>query len=146
MVAGIALLATMLACPAAIAHSHKKKGLQIVHPWTFATSKPGGEVRVCMKIKNSSGAPDRLVGVTTLAAAKAELRAGEGSAPAAAIDVAAGSQVELDTKGPHILLSGVKKRLNAYDTFKLTLVFEKTGRVIVDVQVEEDEQGSAVRH
>jgi copper(I)-binding protein len=35
------------------------------------------------------------------------------------------------------VLTGLKKRLNAYDTFRLTLVFEKAGRVPIDVMVEE---------
>ena len=39
--------------------------------------------------------------------------------------------------GPHILLSGMKKQLGAYDAFVMTLVFERAGKVEVEVQVEE---------
>jgi copper(I)-binding protein len=34
-------------------------------------------------------------------------------------------------------LTGVKKAFNAYHDFKMTLVFEKAGRMVVDVMVEE---------
>lgn len=41
--------------------------------------------------------------------------------------------------GPHIVLSGLKKPLRAYDSFALTLVFEKAGTVNVQVSVEEQQ-------
>src|SRR5712692_6740688 len=68
------LLAAAIAAPAALAHSDKKNGLEIVHPWTFATTDAGGTTRVFMKIKNLTGAPERLVGASTATAAKTELR------------------------------------------------------------------------
>lgn len=146
------LLAAAFAPPAAMAHSHKRKGLEIVHPWTFASAGTGGVVQVCMKIKNTSGAPDRLLGATTSAAAKVELRAPEGDVagrstrPLSAIAIPAGKDIELMRKGSHLLLTGVKRRLDAYDTFKLTLVFAKAGRVVVEVMVEENGEGTAHKH
>ena len=35
------LFSVALAPTAVIAHSHKKKGLEIVHPWTHETADPG---------------------------------------------------------------------------------------------------------
>jgi len=63
--------------------------------------------------------------------------ASQAAKPVAAIHVGAGADVELVRNGPHLLLSGLKKRLDAYDTFKLTLVFEKAGSMVVEVAVEE---------
>jgi len=63
--------------------------------------------------------------------------ASQAAKPVAAILVGAGADVELVRNGPHLLLSGLKKRLDAYDTFKLTLVFEKAGSMVVEVAVEE---------
>ena len=45
-----------------------------------------------------------------------------------------------------MVLTGLKKRLDAYDSFKLTLVFEKAGRVVVDVAVEEAETKEPHKH
>jgi copper(I)-binding protein len=133
------LLAVALAPPAASAHSHKKKGLEIVHPWTPATTeKTAATTPVFMKIKNA-GAADRLLRASTPVAAGVALHeaVAADAKPVAAILVGAGAEVELVRNGPHLLLSGLKKRLDAYDTFKLTLVFEKAGSMVVEVAVEE---------
>ena len=146
------LLAAAVAVPAALAHSDKKNGLEIVHPWTFATSDAGGTIRVFMKIKNVTGAPERLVGASTATAVTTELQepAADGASapgkPLAAVVVSPGKDAELTRDGPHLLLTGVKKRLNAYDSFKLTLVFEKAGRVVVNVMVEEAETEEPHKH
>jgi len=143
------LLAVAIAPSVAEAHSHKRKGLEIVHPWTSATLTAGAAVAVCMKIKNRSGAPERLIGASTAAAMKTELveGGGEGGAgvpkPVAAILIAPGTDTALARNGPHLLLSGMKRRLNAYESFKLVLVFEKAGRITVDVAVEETEEEPA---
>ena len=60
--------------------------------------------------------------------------------------VGADNDVELDRKGPHLLLSGLKKRLNAYDSFTMTLVFEKAGSMVVEVAVEEAETVAPHKH
>jgi periplasmic copper chaperone A len=143
------LLAAAFAPPAAVAHSHRKNGLEIVHPWTFATSGTGGVAQVCMKIKNASGAPERLLRASSPAAASVEFREPAGAGlppkPLASLPIPAGQDVELTATGAHLLLSGVRKRLDAYDSFKLTLVFEKAGRVVVDVMVEEAEPETPAR-
>ena len=51
--------------------------------------------------------------------------------------------MQLTAKGPHLALTGLKQRLDAYDSFKLTLVFEKAGRMVVDVMIEEAIHGAA---
>jgi periplasmic copper chaperone A len=146
------LLAAAVTAPAAMAHSDKKNGLEIVHPWTFATAGAGGTTLVFMKIKNLTGAPERLVGASTTTAAKVELRepAGDGanaaSKPTAAVMVGPGSAAELSRNGPHLVLTGLKKQLNAYDSFQMTLVFEKGGRMVVEVMVEEAEAESSHKH
>ena len=138
----IALLAGLVLAGSAHGHSHKFKSLEIVHPWCFETSDTAKPVAVFMTIRNAGGRPDKLLGATTPMAAKAELReAGaaaetEGKAIGA---VAVGSRGEVNLKrgGPHILLTGMKKQLSPYDSFLMTLVFERTGKVEVEVMVEE---------
>jgi copper(I)-binding protein len=133
--------AAMLVATAAQAHSHKFKKLEIVHPWCIETNDTAKPVAVYMTIRNADGRPDGLLSATTSMAAKAELREA-GAAPAEGHvigSVAVGGRGEVDLKrtGPHILLSGMKKQLNPYDSFLLTLRFERAGKVEVEVMVEE---------
>ena len=64
----------------------------------------------------------------------------------AALRVPAGGELVLSANGPRLLLSGFKKRLNAYDSFKITLVFEKAGRMEVEVMVEEADTKEPHKH
>ena len=147
------LLAVAFAPPAVLAHSHKKGGVEIVHPWTYPVSdKAGGTTRVFMKIKSLTGVPERLVGASTPAAARTQLQETTGDSPGASGKVVAsvviepGKETQLSRNGPHLVLIGVRKRLDAYDSFKLTLVFEKAGRVVVDVAVEEADTKEPHQH
>jgi copper(I)-binding protein len=137
--------------PPATGHSHKKKNLEIVHPWTSETvQKEATTARVFMTIRNSGRLPDRLISASTAHAEKVELATGEDAAKdggsAAPFSIAPGKALVMGAKGQHLVLTGVKKALNAYDGFKLALVFEKAGRVVVDVMVEEAEAHEQHQH
>jgi copper(I)-binding protein len=130
----VLLAAAVLAVPA-VPHSHKKNGLEIVHPWTPTTAKGATSARIFMTIKNAGGRPDRLVSASTMRADKVQLNdAGKGSA---AFSVRSGEELALYADGPSLVLIGLRKPLEAYDDFKMTLVFEKAGRIAIDVMVEE---------
>ena len=133
--------ATVLAASAAQAHSHKVKKLEIVHPWCIETSDTAKPVAVFMTIRNAGARPDKLLSATTSMAAKAELReAGSDAATGnviGSVAVGRGGEVDLKRNGPHILLSGMKKQLSPYDSFPMTLRFERAGKVEVEVMVEE---------
>jgi periplasmic copper chaperone A len=152
-IAALLLLAVALAPPAAMAHSHKKKSLEVVHPWTPATAETNvANVPVYMKLKNTGSAPERLLRATTELADKVELieprTQGSMTLPTVttALSVPAGGELVLSADGPRLLLGGVKKRLDAYDIFKLTLVFEKAGTMEVEVMVEEAETKEPHKH
>ena len=147
------LLAAALAPPAALAHSHKKETLEIVHPWTTAmVEERVVNVAVYMKLKNQGRAPERLLGATSPHADKVELiepKVVDGvKLPTAsqAFTIPARGELVLGPDGPRLLLSGFKKRLDAYDSFELTLVFEKIGRMVVEVMVEEAEIKEPHKH
>ena len=127
--------AVLLLATAAQAHSHKVKSLEIVHPWCIETSDTAGAVSVFMTIKNS-GRPDRLLRAMTSIAGKAELRLAD-EKPVPSVGLATHSATDLKRDGPHIQLSGVTKQLSPYDSFFMTLVFERAGKVEVEVMVEE---------
>jgi len=133
--------AVVLSASVAQAHSHKLKALEIVHPWCIETEDTTKPVVVSMTIKNAGSKPDKLLRASVSSAAKTELRAGvspdaEGGV-IASVPVGGRGEVNLKRGGPHILLSGVKKPLGAYDSFLMTLTFERAGKVEVEVMVEE---------
>jgi periplasmic copper chaperone A len=131
----VALLAAAVMALPAVAHSHKTKRLEIVHPHTAQTQKGSVTARVLMTIKNSGRAPDRLVSASTSKANKVELNGA--SKGGAAFVIKGGDVLGLAGDGPSVVLVGLKKPLDAYDDFKMTLVFEKAGRIAIDVMVEE---------
>ncbi|MDX2157339.1 MAG: copper chaperone PCu(A)C [Hyphomicrobiaceae bacterium] len=139
------ILATLLAlcfgAAIAVAHGVKTRTIEVVHPWTFGASA-GDDINVCMKIKNIGRRDDRLVRAQTPLATSVSLvepvpAAPQGSRTVQAIGVKAGQHAELALSGQSILLRGFKKPLSPYDTFTLSLVFEKAGRIDVEVLVEE---------
>ena len=133
--------AALLAASAAHAHSQKFKTLEIVHPWCIETEDSAKPVVVSMTIKNAGAKPDKLLRASASNAAKTELRAG--GAPDAegklipSVPVDGRGEVNLKRGGPHILLTGVKKPLFPYDSFLMTLTFQRAGKVEVEVMVEE---------
>jgi copper(I)-binding protein len=134
----VAVLAAAVWVAPATAHSHKAKGLEIVHPYTLQTRKDAVSARVLMTIKNSGRAHDRLLSASTIRATKVELNgAGRGGA---AFVIKSGEELGLAGDGPSVMLVGLNKPLYAYDDFKMTLVFEKAGRIAIDVMVEEAQQ------
>jgi copper(I)-binding protein len=142
MIRALTLAASLVfAASAAHAHSHKLKTLEIVHPWCLETEDTTKPVVVSMTIKNGGSKPDKLLRASAASAAKTELR--DGLPPEAergviaSIPVGGRAETNLKRGGPHILLTGVKKPLGAYDSFLMTLTFERAGKVEVEVMVEE---------
>src|SRR5262245_31730913 len=117
----VIMLAAAALAASATAHSHKAKGLEIVHPHTLQTQKGAVTARVIMTVRNDGRTPDRLVSASTPRAAKVELKAGKGGA---AFVIKAGGELGLAGDGPSVVLIGLKKPLDAYDDFEMTLVFE----------------------
>lgn len=148
-----AVAASFLQPGGVLAHSHKQKGLEIVHPWCFATGDPSVKTNaVYMLIKNLTKRPDRLIDATSTSAQKIEIREPIKAAPGAetravsGVAIKGGQEVALKRTGPHLLLSGLAKPLGPYDSFLMTLVFERAGEIEIEVVVEEAERvGDAIR-
>jgi copper(I)-binding protein len=121
------------------AHDHEAKGIEVVRAWAPAMSEADTKsTAVYMTIKNRSHAGDRLIGARTRAASKVEIREpGEAPKSVAAVTIDAGKDLELSSTGHYLLLTGVSSRLQVHDRFKLALEFERVGRVVVDVIVED---------
>ena len=133
----------LLGAGVAHAHSVKTKSIEIIHPWTYETAgvlEPSAPV--FMKFKNHGRRSDRLLGAVTSRATTVELRGapqlGSGvTQRVAAIEIKPAQDVELSASGYSLQLSGVTKAFSAYDTFKMTLTFERAGRIEIEVLIEE---------
>jgi periplasmic copper chaperone A len=126
----VALLAAALVSASAVAHEYQLKTLAIDHPFTRATPPGGSVAGAFMAIANQGKDADRLVGVTSPAAAVVRMR------PVQGIDLKAGATVQLKPGGFHVMLEGLKQPLKLGDEIPLTLRFEKAGSIDVMVQVE----------
>ena len=134
----VMVVALVLAATAsALGHQITHKALTIVHPWVPETEAKDKEVRVSMRVKNVGRLSDRLLRAQTPVAEEVIIQNEQGQ-PIASTTIRARSELSLTAKGDHILLRGLRQPLRAYDTFRLTLVFEKAGSVPVDVTVEDD--------
>jgi copper(I)-binding protein len=104
---------------------------------TASSQKVGGAFLTL----TDSGAPDRLLSASTPAAEMVELHqtVSDGGVmkmvPVAALDLVPGQPVELKPGGYHLMLMGLKQRLDVGATFPLTLTFAKAPPVTVTVTV-----------
>jgi len=139
----LALALTAIALvPLAAGHGVKSRSIEIVHPWVHETPAAGGDVPVYMVLKGLGRSGDRLIGASTPMAESVELRMpGKAGTPSMiavpSIGVGPKARVELKPAGPHLLMQKTAKPLAAYDSFRMTLVFERAGRIEVEVLVEE---------
>jgi copper(I)-binding protein len=95
-----------------------------------------------MKITNNGSAPDRLIGGSSdvassfevhemsMAGGVARMRPVQGG-----LEIKPGQSVELKPGSYHVMFTGLKKPLGAGERIKVTLVFEKAGKVDVDYDV-----------
>ncbi|HTW50978.1 MAG TPA: copper chaperone PCu(A)C [Stellaceae bacterium] len=127
----------MLFSGAALAQGNE---VQITNAWARAT--PGGAQTAAAYVTVESTAGDRLTGVSTPAAQKAEIHEMSmvGNVmkmrQVAGIDLPAGKAVTLKPGGYHIMLTGLAKPLQEGQTFPLTLDFAKAGARQITVSVE----------
>ncbi|MFN0043284.1 MAG: copper chaperone PCu(A)C [Alphaproteobacteria bacterium] len=127
--------ATMVA-----AHEFKHGELRIAHPWARATTID--RTAAYLQISNVGSEGDRLLGAEAEIAERVELhmtKTESGVArmlPVDAIAVPARKTIALEPGGYHIMLVGLKRKLAANDTVPLTLVFERAGKVAVQLAVQ----------
>jgi periplasmic copper chaperone A len=113
----------------------------VTQVWARAT--PGMAETGAAYLTLTSAAADRLTGVSTSVAKKAEMHKMkmEGTVmkmrQIAGIDLPAGQPVTLKPGAVHIMLVGLTAPLKAGQSFPLTLHFEKAGTQVVSVAVEQ---------
>ena len=132
------LLGTSLA-----AHDFRAGDLAIGHPWTRAVAARAPTAAGYMTIRNAGSAPDRLLGAETPQAGRVELH--EMSMTdgimrmrpvPGGIALPPGQEVRLAPGGLHLMLIGPQGDFAQGARVPLTLVFERAGRVEVELAVE----------
>jgi copper(I)-binding protein len=140
----VALLAVLLAASASAAHAkdYHAGSLDITGPWSRATPKGAPVAAGYLTIKNDGTTADRLVGVSSDAAAKVkmhEMSMANGVMKmrpiTGGLEIKPGETVELKPEGLHLMFIKPKSQLKQGDHVKATLEFEKAGKVDVDFDV-----------
>ncbi len=144
-----ALLVTALLSNLAAAADYTLGDLTIHKPWARASIGQAQAGAAYLTVMNKGSLPDRLIAAEGTVANRVELHTHmmDGGVmrmrPVKAIEVAPGEPAVLKPGGLHVMLMGLKAPLVKGESFPLTLVFEKAGRIEVDVPICE---GTAMEH
>lgn len=109
--------------------------------WSKATPKRATTAAIYMRLRDCGTAGDRLTGIETSAAERAELHSVKiedgvmRMRPVDGIEVPAGGSVDLAPGKLHAMLTGLRHPLKEGDVVPVTLIFEKAGRVQVESAV-----------
>ncbi len=138
----LALLALLLIASPAIAHDYKLGALEISHPWARATPPTAPTGGGYLSVKNTGTTPDRLISASSPAAGTVEVHEMkmEGSVMrmrelAGGLEIKPGETVTLAPGGMHLMMMGLKAPLKQGEKVPLTLVFEKAGKIDVELAV-----------
>ena len=137
-----ALLLVTFAADSALAETYKVGALQIDQPWARATPASAPAGGGFLKITNTGAAPDRLVSASSPAAdivqvhemkmdgAVMRMREVEKG-----LEIPAGGTVTLAPGGFHLMMMGLKGPLKQGTNVPITLVFEKAGKIEIELSV-----------
>ena len=120
----------------------RAEGIQVSDGWARASIGPGSNSAAYLTLTTDGDDPDRLIAAATPLAERAELHdhiMEDGIArmrPVDAIDVVPGEAVSLEPGGLHIMLMGLKKKLEPGMALPVTLSFEKAGEVEIELTVQ----------
>ncbi|HEY0288081.1 MAG TPA: copper chaperone PCu(A)C [Pseudomonas sp.] len=137
------LAAVMLPACYVDAHEYDAGQLHIEHPWSMELPPNAPTVAAYFKIHNNGAVPDRLTAVDTPIAGEAQLHEHihkDGlmkMQQVHIVEVPAGGDVAFAPMAYHVMLLDLKDRARLVDgqQFPLTLHFEKSGDVTVNVLV-----------
>lgn len=136
------LLALPLATPL-LAHEEVVGDLHFIHPHIpqpAASAKTAGGY---MAVTNTGSIADRLIGIETDIAAKAELHESKVDANGVGsmshldgADLPAGGTLSLERGGMHVMFFGLTRPLLEGERHKATLIFEQAGRVEIEFMID----------
>ena len=126
-------------------------GLQVTNAWALATP-PGIEVGAAYFVITNRGERDRLIGVSSPAAERAEVHVTtmDGNLMRMqrvdTVDIPHGAATSFAPGGRHVMLVGLKQVLKAGAAFPLTLTFENAGSLAVQVRVQGTDRKASGGH
>ena len=137
-----AVALALLWSSAASAHEYKLGSLEIGHPWARATPPTAPTGGGYLSVKNTGTEPDRLISISSPAAGTVQvhemkmegnvMRMRELDGP---LEIKPGETVTLAPGGMHLMMMGLKEPLKQGEKVPLTLVFEKAGKIDVELVV-----------
>lgn len=138
------LFLSILSLAPAFAH---ETGIEAEYPFAYATSEKQKNGAVYFTIRNMTRQSDRLLSASTPIASMTELHTitiapnEEMQMDVTSmkkmdfLDIPEMSSLYFDPLGRHVMLMGLTKPLKSGEMFPLTLTFEKTGPITIDVMV-----------
>ena len=128
---------------AAVPAFAQSPSIQVENPWARATPSGAKTGAVYMTIDNKSSIADRLTGVSSEVAKKLQIhetKTDKGITKmreiSGGLPVPVGGSLVLKPGGYHVMLIDLNRPLKAGETFPLTLVFEKAGKISITVPVQ----------
>lgn len=137
-------VATLLTIGAAVslAAAAMASDVMVMNAFARASATPAAKAgAVYLTIMNRGSEPDRLIGISSDIARAAQIHEStevDGVAsmqPVDELEIAAHGEQALAPGGLHVMLFDLRKPLNEGSNFKITLEFERSGAVVVDVPV-----------
>jgi hypothetical protein len=128
----------------ASAHEYSAGELHIEHPWSREMPAVAPTAAAYFVVHNKGAADDRLLGVATPHAGKAELHEhihADGlmkMQQVQSVAIPAGAEVQFAPMGYHVMLFNLQQQARDGARFPLTLTFEKAGAVAVEVAVQKE--------
>lgn len=139
----ISIVATLAFTGLAHAHAYNVGDLHIGHPYARATAPGQPAAGAYISVTNKGKTADKLVSASSPAAKTVEIHTMtmEGNVmrmrALESFDIQPDQTIKMQPgHGEHIMLIGLTQALKAGDSFPMTLVFEKAGKIDVSVKVE----------
>ena len=142
LIVALAAAGTLAAPERLAAAEQSHGGLEVERPWARASL---GAVKVgvaYLTIVNRGHGADRLIGLSTTVAGRAELHSttmDQGvmkMRPVESLELAPGETVALEPGGLHVMLMGLQAPLREGEHFPLTLSFAEAGDMTVQVRID----------
>lgn len=129
----LALSVLMIICVSISAHAHEYEvgDISVHHPYAYATKAGDATDAVFLTITNDGEVADNLVGVKTAIADKAEIK--NGNEVIEKLEIKAHESKRFKPDGLQIVLSGLKGAHKINERKPMTLIFEKSGEVTVQI-------------
>ena len=132
--------------PAAASSMNEGSGTAGMQDMSGMSGMSGSETSsaVYFVIVNEGGEADTLIGATTDVANQAEMHETQivgdvaEMAPVPRVDIPAHGRIEFKPGGYHVMLVGLTRDLKEGETLKLTLQFEKSGAITLDVPIQQE--------